>query len=51
MPLINEYHELKIKIWSLEDETATLKRKVENYRAISAALFVCVVLLTMVKAA
>jgi len=43
--------ELKKQILTLEDQTATMKRKIENYRAISAALFVCVVLLTMVKAA
>jgi len=48
---LNEQLELKKQIWALEDQADAMKRKIENYRAISAALFVCVVLLTMVKAA
>lgn len=48
---LNERDDLTKKIWALEDQAATMKRKIENYRAISAALFVCVILLTMVKAA
>lgn len=42
--------DLNEKIRNLEDDIESLKYKLQNYRAISAALFVCVVLLTMVKA-
>ncbi len=42
---------LRQKVIELECKELELKRKLENYRAISAALVVCVLLLLIVKAA
>ncbi len=43
--------DLQQKVRDLECDVACMKHKLENYRAISAALVVCVLLLLMVKAA